>query len=135
MMSKIRILVLGLILPILFACSSNPSARDEAIIDLTISYATAKYIEDRPESRETIVRVATAAKALNSGDTSLLVLQEFVDSEINKLSLSPADEALARGLVALITAEIEAKIGEGLLSPEQRVRVDRVLDLVIATAS
>jgi hypothetical protein len=134
-MSKIRILVLGLILPILFACSSSPSARDEAIIDLTISYATAKYIEDRPESRETIVRVATAAKALNSGDTSLLVLQEFVDSEINKLSLSPADEALARGLVALITAEIEAKIGEGLLSPEQRVRVDHILDLVIATAS
>jgi hypothetical protein len=116
-------------------CSSNPSQREDAIVDLAVTYATARYVQDRPESRETIVRVATAAKALNSGDTSLLVLQEFVDSEINKLSLSPADEALARGLVALITAEIEVKIGEGLLSPEQRVRVDRILDLVIATAS
>jgi hypothetical protein len=123
---------------LLAACSSNPSPRDEAIIGLSVQYATAKYIEKRPQSRENIVRIANAAKAIvGSEDASvtLQTLQEVVDGELDKLSLSPADRVLANGLVQLIVAELQAKVGDGLIPEDQRIRVAHILDLVIATAS
>jgi uncharacterized lipoprotein YajG len=121
---------------LLVGCSSNPTAREEALIGLTVQYATAKYIEERPESRERIVSVATAAKGIVDGDASvtLLVLQEFVGGELDKAGLSPADRVLANALVSLIVAELQAKVGEGLLEPDQRLRVAKILDLVIAAA-
>jgi hypothetical protein len=36
--------------------------------------------------------------------------------------------------VSLIVAELQAKVGEGLIEPDQRVRVANILDLVIAAA-
>jgi type IV pilus biogenesis protein CpaD/CtpE len=122
-------------LVLLAGCSSNPSARDEALIGLTVQYATAKYIEGRQESRENIVRIATAARALVGGDASatLLTLQEYVGGELDKLSLSPADRVLANALVQLVVAELQAKVGEGLI--DQRIRVVSILDQIIATAS
>jgi uncharacterized lipoprotein YajG len=121
---------------LLVGCSSNPSAREEALIGLTVQYATAKYIEERPQSRETIVSVATAAKAIVGGDATatLLTLQEFVSGELDKAGLSAADRVLANALVSLIVAELQAKVGEGLIEPDQRIRVANILDLVIAAA-
>jgi type IV pilus biogenesis protein CpaD/CtpE len=121
---------------LLVGCSSNPSAREEALIGLTVQYATAKYIEERPQSRETIVSVATAAKAIVGGDATatLLTLQEFVSGELDKAGLSAPDRVLANALVSLIVAELQAKVGEGLIEPDQRIRVANILDLVIAAA-
>jgi type IV pilus biogenesis protein CpaD/CtpE len=121
---------------LLVGCSSNPSARDEAIIGLAVQYATAKYIEEKPGSAENIVRVAEGVKALVGGDASatLVTLQEYVGQELTKLELSPADRVLANALVNLVVAELQAKVGEGLLEPDQRVRVAKILDLVIAAA-
>jgi type IV pilus biogenesis protein CpaD/CtpE len=121
---------------LLVGCSSNPTAREEALIGLTVQYATAKYIEERPQSRETIVSVATAAKAIVGGDATatLLTLQEFVSGELDKAGLSAPDRVLANALVSLIVAELQAKVGEGLIEPDQRVRVANILDLVIAAA-
>jgi type IV pilus biogenesis protein CpaD/CtpE len=133
MLKKLTAIVATLLL---VGCSSNPSARDEAIIGLTAQYATAKYIERRPSSRKSIIFVAEAAKTVVSGDATvtLVTLQEFVNSELDKLSLSVADRALANGLVSLIVAELQVKVGEGLIPADQRVRVSKILDLVIATA-
>lgn len=120
----------------LVGCSSNPSARDEALVGLTVQYATAKYIENKPSSRKEIVAVAETVKAAIGGDTAatLLTLQEVVSSELDKLSLSPADRVLANALVNLIVAELQVKVGEGVLDASQRVRIATILDLVIATA-
>jgi type IV pilus biogenesis protein CpaD/CtpE len=121
---------------LLVGCSSNPSARDEAIVGITVQYATAKYIERKPSSRKSIIYVAEAAKAVVGGDATvtLLTLQEFVSGELDKAGLSAADRVLANALVSLIVAELQAKVGEGLIEPDQRVRVAKILDLVIAAA-
>jgi anthranilate phosphoribosyltransferase len=121
---------------LLVGCSSNPTAREEALIGITVQYATAKYIEERPQSRETIVSVATAAKAIVGGDATatLLTLHECVSGELDKAGLSAADRVLANALVSLIVAELQAKVGEGLIEPDQRIRVANILDLVIAAA-
>lgn len=133
-----KIIVVCIVALLSLGCSSNPSAREEAIVDIAIQYGVAKYKEqssDGERSEENIVRVATALKAVTAGDAvTLLTLQEFVDGEIAKLELSPADRVLANALVRLVVAEIQVKIGEGLLSPERRVRVDQILDLIIAAA-
>jgi type IV pilus biogenesis protein CpaD/CtpE len=133
MLRKFATLVATLLL---VGCSSTPTARDEAIIGIAVQYATAKYIEQKPGSAENIVRVAEGVKALVGGDATatLITLQEYVGSELDKLSLSPADRVLANALVQLIVAELQAKVGEGLLEPDQRVRVASILDLVIAVA-
>lgn len=135
MLPKIAVVLIVAMLS-LAGCSSNPSAREEAIIGLSVQYATAKYIERKPSSSKNIVAVAQAAKDLIGGDATatLLTLQEVVSGELDKLSLSPADRVLANALVQLIVAEIQAKVGDGLLDPSQRVRIATILDLVIATA-
>lgn len=127
---------LGAIALMLGACSSNPTARDEALIGVAVQYGVAKYIEQKPGSGENIVRIATDLKSIAGGDASvtLLTLQEFVGQELGKLSLSPADRVLANALVSLVVAELQAKVGEGLLEPDQRVRVVQIMDLIIAAA-
>jgi hypothetical protein len=126
---------------LLAACASNPSPRDEAIIGLAVQYSVAKYLEEAPENKraekaDNIRRIAGTVKVLVGGDAqaTLLTLQEYVGQEIDKLSLSPADRVLASGLVTLVVAELQAKVGEGLLDADQRVRVAQILDLVIAAA-
>jgi hypothetical protein len=132
---KIRFLVTVVATLLLAGCSSTPSARDEALIGLSVQYATAKYIEKKPDSRENIVRIANAAKVIASdASVTLQSLQAFVGGELDKLSLTPADRALADGLVALIVVELDARVGEGLIPEDQRVRVVRLLDFVIAAA-
>jgi hypothetical protein len=121
---------------LLAGCSSNHSARDEALIGLSVQYATAKYIERRPSSRKSVIYVAEAAKAVVAGDAvvTLVTLQEFVNSELDKVSLSAADRVLANALVSLIVAELQARVGDGLIPEDQRIRVAQLLDLVIAAA-
>jgi len=122
---------------LLSGCSSNPSARDETLVGIAVQYATAKIVEQssRPNTRDTIVRIATDLKALASGEAvTLLALEEVVGGELNKLSLSPADRVLADALVSLVVAELQAKVGDGLLEPDQRVKVERILDLIISAA-
>lgn len=135
MLSKICVLI-AIALLSLSGCSSNPSAREEAIVAITVQYATAKYIERKPSSSKTIVSIAQAAKDLVGGDATatLLTLQEVVSGELDKLALSPADRVLANALVSLIVAELQIKVGDGLIDADQRVRVAKILDLVIATA-
>lgn len=120
----------------LSGCASTPDARQDAIVTIAVQYATAKYIEERPNSRENIVRIAEGVKALVGGDATatLITLQEFVGGELDKAGLSPADRVLANALVGLIVAELQAKVGEGLIPADQRVRVAAILDLVIAVA-
>ena len=114
--------------------------KHETTAKLVTQYATIKYIEQIPEAdkierKARIVAVATDAKALASGDTTLTALQTAVNEQLDKAGLSPADRLLANGLVEIIVAELQARIGEGVLSPEQRVQVVEVLDWVIQAAA
>lgn len=126
---------------LLLGCASNPSPRDDGIIGLAVQYSVAKYIEQAPEEKQAekadnIRRIAGAVQAVVGGETeaTLLTLQEYVTSELDKLSLSPADRVLANGLVSIVVAELQARVGDGLLEPDQRVKVAKFLDLVIAAA-
>lgn len=111
----------------------------ETSAKLVTQYATLKYIEQIPtdqkaERKARIVAVATDVKALASGESTLSALQAAVNQQLDKAGLSPADRLLANGLVEILVAEIQIRVGEGVLSPEQRVQVVEVIDWVLQAA-
>jgi hypothetical protein len=124
----------------LFGCATDQFQRHETTAKLVTQYAVLKYAERLPEEQkvERIARIRTIAtdvKALASGDTTLLALHAVVNQQLDKAGLTAADRLLANGLVDIIVAELQARIGDGVLSAEQRVQVTTVLDWVIqATA-
>lgn len=110
---------------------------NSAAVQLATQYAVLKFIEQSPpESRtarvENIRRIATEARNLVSGESSVSLLQSLVSSELAKLNLSSADRMLADGLVSMIAAELQSRVGDGLLSADQKVQAQTVLDWVIA---
>lgn len=124
----------------LAGCATDQFTRHETTAKLVTQYAVLKYAERLPEEQKTervarIRAIATDVKALASGDTTLQALHEVVNQQLDKAGLSPADRLLANGLVDVIVAELQARIGDGLLSPEQRVQVQSILQWVIDAAA
>lgn len=107
-------------------------AIDVAIIKL-IDNSSAERREPR---RANIIRVAGAVKTLAAadGDVTLEALRAAVGAQIDKLNLSPVDRAIAIDIAEAIAQEIQRRVGQGLLKPDQRVAVSQVMDWVIAAA-
>lgn len=103
---------------------------------LVTQYATLKYLERysvaaRTERSERIRLIAADVKTFAAGETTLTLLHGSVASRLDQAGLSPADRLLADGLVQIIVAELQQRIGAGVLSAEQLVVVNEVLDWII----
>jgi hypothetical protein len=108
---------------------------------LVVQYATAKVIEagktteERAERAARIKAIAADAKTWFDGDdVTVGVLQAAAQARIAKLDLSPADRMLANGLVQVVVEELQKKVGEGVLSPEQKLTVSQVLGWIAGAA-
>jgi hypothetical protein len=105
--------------------------RHETTAKLAVTYATLKGVEKGLDPARTRA-VAERAKAIVAGDAVTLVgLQEAISTELAGLELSPADRMLAGILVSAIAQELQLRIGVGVLSAEQKVKVGEVLQWVI----
>ena len=114
----------------LAGCASGPGV-SENTARLAVTYATMKGIEQGLDPVRTRA-VAESAKAVISGEAVTLTgLQEAISTELAGLDLSPADRMLASLLVSTIAQELQARIGTGVLDPEQKVKVAEVLQWVI----
>lgn len=119
---------------LLTACAFFQS---DAGLKLTADYAVAKYAEQIPAAErsarlDNIIRVTDdiSAALTGTGDVSLPFLRQEAEEEIARLDLSEADKVLARGLLAVVAEEIQRRIGDGTLSPEQRVRVAEIVRFI-----
>lgn len=126
------LIVLVSMLP-LFGCASLE--KHNATAHLVVTAATLKGIEQGWDV-ERVRAIVTTAKALTAGEeVTLDGLRLAITRELDKLELSPADRLLATALVQVISDELQARIGTGILKPEQRVQVNQVLQWVLdATA-
>lgn len=134
---KVSTLFGALALMLMSACASLE--RHEASFRLITQYAVLKFIEQAPadhreQRAERIFSIATSLKPLVSGDTSLELLQGAVALQLDQASLSPADRVLANALVLAIVDEARIRIGEGVLTADQRMKVEQVLDWVISAS-
>lgn len=121
----------------LVACQSIQTERTSARLAVTV--ATLKVIEaDKDNQVERAAKVATIArdaqKLLDGDDVTLTALQTAVKTRLDAAELAPSDRLLADALVAMLADELRARLGDGLLNPEQRVTVSTVLDWVAVAA-
>src|SRR5688572_8583949 len=101
--------------------------KHNATARLIVTAATLKGIEQGWDV-ERVRAIVTSAKALAAGtEVTVGVLEIAIAKQLDGLELSPADRLLADALVQIIAEELQARIGLGVLKPEQRVMVDQVL--------
>jgi hypothetical protein len=104
---------------------------------LAITYATMKYVEssNQPAERaERVIAVAEEAKSfLDTGTASLDLLQAAVVERL-PADLSAADRLLANALIQTIVAELQTRVGAGIIPPDQAYQVSTVLGIVIDAA-
>lgn len=111
---------------------TDPSAR------LAVTFATLKVIEqgDNPELRaQRVAEIAEEARAFV--ETDMLSLDQLETALLMRLAdedLSPSDRLLADALISAVIAELEARVGSGFLTPEQKLTVGEVLGWVSAAA-
>lgn len=127
--------VFALLMP---ACATTPQS---ALVEqVAVQYATGKFIEAKPDAQRAgraadVIKVAGVIKTLASGDTATVdELSVYVETVLADAGLSPSDRLLANTLVAAVVAELQARVQNGILSPDDRLKVATALDWVIQAA-
>lgn len=127
----IKAIALSLILALgLSACTDSQSK-------LAVTYATLKVIEQTGgvESATKIKDIATKVVAVAEGEGATVdLLKLAAAAEVAKLGLSPADTVLANFLVETVAAEVQAKVGIGVIAPDKVLLVKDVFKIVIDAA-
>lgn len=129
--------LLAVVILALAGCASfSGSSASEKLI---VQVATMKFIEagdDRAAKAAKIVSAAAQARVwLDTDGVSLSDLQSAMLARVNAADLEPSDKLLAAALVDVIAAELNARIGEGVISPEKKATVNAVLAWVEQAAS
>lgn len=134
----VKKLILAIVMAVaLTGCATLGSG--SAAEKLVVQVATMKFIEagdDRAAKAAKIVSAAAQARVwLDTDGVSLSDLQSAMLARVNAADLEPSDKLLAAALVDVIAAELNARIGEGVISPEKKATVNAVLAWVEQAAS
>ena len=99
---------------------------------LAVQYATMKVLERDDVDAGRVIELTTKAKAYVEEGASVTVsaLVDAARERLSESSLSPADQILIEAILARAQERIEAKIGGGLLTGEQRLQLLTVLDWI-----
>lgn len=121
----------------LSACATGSGSN--ASEKLIVQAATMKFIEssdDRAAKATRIVKAADQARVwLDSDGVTIADLQVAMLERIAAADLEPSDKLLASALVEVVVAELNVRIGDGIISPDKRATVNAVLTWVEQAAS
>lgn len=128
------ILLLGFLLPacaLLDFVETNP-----ATAQLTVQYATLKYIDGDQNRADRVLAVTERIRAHVDDDevVTIAVLDDRLRSYINWGQLDEADTLLLNALLEQVKRELQERMGEGFVSEHDRVRLHRVIDWVETAA-
>lgn len=107
---------------------------------LVVQIATMKVIEAQgsahyQERAANVIKIGTDAKTwLDTNGVTLGFLRAAVEARIAKLNLAPSDQLLAGVLVDAAIAELQKKVGDGVIDPQKLYYVNQVLDWAIQAA-
>lgn len=106
---------------------------------LVIQAATMKVIEadeDRAAKAAKIRAAVDQARVwLDTDGVTLADLHAAIMGRLTSANLEPSDMLLASALVDVVVAELNARIGDGILDEDKRVRVNTVLGWIAEAAS
>ena len=114
--------------------------KHSAVVSLVVSQATMRYIESKPAAERAsvaarVAKVASDIEAVASGKpVTIAELASLAVSAI-PLNLLPADRQLALAIIQIAAQELQNKVGENVLTPEQAVSVREVVEAVKLAAS
>ena len=118
---------------------SGCNSQQSIAAHLAVSYATAKYIEqggaDSAGRAARVLAVADAVQKAASGESVTVDALRLLVIEHLPPTLSPADKVLAGALIDAAVAELQARIGAGVLKPDSVLKVREVLGWVREGAS
>lgn len=132
--------VAGLIaITLLSGCSTLRSQPTTS--SLVVTYAASKVIEAAPTPDERLRRaqriksiVGEARTWLQGEGMTVELLESAARNRLATLNLSPADAMLATALVQIAVQDLQEKIGAGVVSPDQLVTVNQLLDWIDSAA-
>lgn len=131
-----RSIVFAAVLAVLSGCASFQGSATEKLV---VQAATMKVIEagsDRVEKAARIIAAADAARVwLDMDGVTLSDLRSAMVERIAAADIEASDKLLATALVDVVVAELDMRIGDGLISPEKRVRVNTVLSWIVQAAA
>lgn len=106
---------------------------------LVVQYATMKVVEadkdNMPARAAKIDEIAAAAQVFF--DSESVTVSQLHKEVMKRLppDLSPADRMLASALIDTVIAELQHRVGEGIVPPEKRYQVNVVLGWIREAAS
>lgn len=117
-------------------CASIQSGNTAA--KLAVQVAVMKVIEaddNRAEKAAEIVSAVDQAKVwLDMDGVTLTDLKAAALRRLHERNLAPSDMLLATALVDIVAAELDVRIGQGVLSPDKKVTVNTLLGWVTEAA-
>ena len=109
--------------------------RHEFAAKLGVQYAMLKYVErkDDPEDTKARIRehVSAAKRFLDQGTTTLALLKSSVIARLDMSKISVADQLLIYAVIDAIVFELQDRIKDGVIRPEQLYKVNEVLDWIL----
>jgi hypothetical protein len=119
-------------------CSVLSKPENQPLARAGVQYATAKLIEQGNPAKERAGRIKAIAIDLQSlfkadEQATIPALEALIREKVREPleSLSPADRMLAENLIAVVVQELQARLGKGVLAPDQMIVVNDILQWVI----
>lgn len=127
---------LVLLVMVCSGCTSLGKADQSGLI---VQIATMKVIEagDNPSARAARVNeIADQAQTfLDSDGVTVSMLADAVNARLAALDLAPSDRVLAAALVDAVVSELQARVGVGTLSVDQKYTVSQILSYIESTTA
>lgn len=99
-----------------------------------VQYSTLKYIGSEPDRGQRVERTASEIRGYLSGESTVAALDSRLRSMIDWQPLDIADRILLAALLDELRDTMLTRIGDGRLSPDDTVRIERVIDWVVDAA-
>lgn len=123
--------IAGLVMITLMAACSSLTVPHTFTAQLLVQQSTLRVIQDDPARAERVLEITTSIRPdIETDSVELGLLDATVREQINWERLSIADAMLLDSLLVEARAQLEMRFGTGLLDPEARESVARVLDWV-----
>lgn len=131
------VLALGYLFALAFLFSGCAHLEERGTAQrIAVQYAAMKYIgEDAGKAERVAAQVAVVRTLLEREEATVGALAAAVRERIDWTRLAPADRMLLAGLLDELEAELARRISAGVLEPEQRLRIARVLDWIAQAAA
>lgn len=131
-MRKLAAVLFAFAFPFLAGCAVLQTVEDSPMVaKLTVQQATLRVIDEDPAKAMRALEITQNVREMISVDSvTVALLDDFIRVQIDWSRLDLADAQLLMMLLEELEVRLAQRMGDGLLSPEQKVSIDRVIDWV-----